>query len=312
MKIINKYQQELKYRFDSLRFFVRSNFTKNLLSKLSFKNDPIYLSEKQNKILNSIKKKGFAKSSLNELFENEYEILEKFDEILIKIKKTKEFEDALRYFERNFNESGKSYIFKSDGNKNFKVEIDSYLINFILSDTIIDIVNSYFGMFTKLNTADLWITFLNKEKIKRTNAQRWHRDRDDVKILKIFLYLNDISSKNGATEYIPFSRKNEKYHNLAKFSYGSIAPWKVYPKIEEGKEFNKNDVEKLIGNRGTIYFVDTTGMHRGGFSNEIDGERIFGYWSFVSPASVLFNRNFEKPKKNDLKKLKPKQIKAIT
>ena len=56
MKIINKYQQELKYRFDSLRFFVRSNFTKNLLSKLSFKNDPIYLSEKQDKILNSIKK----------------------------------------------------------------------------------------------------------------------------------------------------------------------------------------------------------------------------------------------------------------
>ena len=89
MKIINKYQQELKYRFDSLRFFVRSNFTKNLLSKLSFKNDPIYLSEKQDKILNSIKKKGFAKSSLNELFENEYEILEKFDEILIKIKQTK-------------------------------------------------------------------------------------------------------------------------------------------------------------------------------------------------------------------------------
>ena len=37
MKIINKYQDELKYRFDSLRFFVRNNFTKNLLSKLSYK-----------------------------------------------------------------------------------------------------------------------------------------------------------------------------------------------------------------------------------------------------------------------------------
>ena len=54
---------------------------------------------------------------------------------------------------------------------------------------------------------------MNKRKIKRTNSQRWHRDRDDVKILKIFLYLNDISIKNGATEYIPYSRKNEKYHN---------------------------------------------------------------------------------------------------
>tara|TARA_Y100000591_G_C21798661_1_gene680837 strand:- start:531 stop:1469 length:939 start_codon:yes stop_codon:yes gene_type:complete len=312
MKIINRYHDELKYRFDSLRFFVRNNFTKNFLSKLSFKNDPVYLSETQDKILNSIKKKGFAKSSLNELFENEYVILEKFDENLIKLKKTKEFENALRYFEKNFNETGKTYIFRSVVNKNFKVEIDSYLINFILSDTIIDIVNSYFGMFAKLNTADLWITFLNKGKIKRTNSQRWHRDRDDVKILKIFLYLNDISVKNGATEYIPYSRKNEKYQNLAKFSYGNISPWKVYPKIEEGKEFDKNDVEKLLGNKGTIYFVDTTGMHRGGFSNESDGERIFGYWSFVSPASVFLNRNFEKPSKSDLKKFKEKQIKAIT
>ena len=63
MKIINKYHDELKYRFDSLRFFVRNNFTKNLLSKLSYKNHPIHLSKKQNEILNSIKKKGFAKSS---------------------------------------------------------------------------------------------------------------------------------------------------------------------------------------------------------------------------------------------------------
>jgi len=53
-------------------------------------------------------------------------------------------------------------------------------------------------------------------------------------------------------------------------------------------------------------------MHRGGFSNESNGERIFGYWSFVSPASVFLNRNFEKPSKSDLKKFKYKQIKAIT
>ena len=53
-------------------------------------------------------------------------------------------------------------------------------------------------------------------------------------------------------------------------------------------------------------------MHRGGFSDKDNGERIFGYWSFASPASVLLNRNFEKPNKNDLKKLNPKQIKAIT
>ena len=50
MKIIDKYQDELEYRFGSLIYFARNNYTKNLLSKLSFK----------------------------DLFENENEILEKF------------------------------------------------------------------------------------------------------------------------------------------------------------------------------------------------------------------------------------------
>lgn len=312
MQIKKNFYDPLKYRFDSLRFFIRSNLTKNLSSKLLFKKDLIKLTEKQNEVLLSLKEKGFAKSSIDDLFGNKDEILERFNSILKDLKKSQDFTNAYKNFSENLNVSGKHYIHRLYDNKNFRIDLNSYLINFILSDEILDVVNSYFSMYAKLNTADLWITFLNKEKSKRTNAQNWHRDRDDVKILKIFLYLNDIDSNNGATEYIPFSRKKEKYEHLAKFSYGNIAPWKVYPRLDADKNIDQNDIVKFIGNKGTLYFVDTTGMHRGGFSDKDNGERIFGYWSFLSPASVLFNKNFHRPNNDDLKRLKIKQIKAIT
>ena len=78
-------------------------------------------------------------------------ILERFNEILIKIKKTKEFENALRYFEKILMKLEKHIFLNQMEIKILKLKY-SYLINFILSDTIIDIVNSYFGMFAKLNT----------------------------------------------------------------------------------------------------------------------------------------------------------------
>ena len=50
MKIIDKYQDELEYRFGSLIYFARNNYTKNLLSKLSFKD----LFENENEILKNL------------------------------------------------------------------------------------------------------------------------------------------------------------------------------------------------------------------------------------------------------------------
>ena len=58
MKIIDKYQDELEYRFGSLIYFARNNYTKNLLSKLSFKD----LFENENEILVHFKQKALRLS----------------------------------------------------------------------------------------------------------------------------------------------------------------------------------------------------------------------------------------------------------
>ena len=144
MQIIKNFYDPLKYRFDSLRFFIRSNLTKNLSSKLLFKKDLTKLTEKQNEVLLSLKEKGFAKSSIDDLFGNKDEILNRFNSILKDLKKSQEFINAYKNFSENLNISGKHYIHRLYDNKSFKIDINSYLISFILNEEILDLVNSYF------------------------------------------------------------------------------------------------------------------------------------------------------------------------
>ena len=101
MQIIKNFYDPLKYRFDSLRFFIRSNLTKNLSSKLLFKKDLTKLTEKQNEVLLSLKEKGFAKSSIDDLFGNKDEILNRFNSILKDLKKSQEFTNAYKNFRRD-------------------------------------------------------------------------------------------------------------------------------------------------------------------------------------------------------------------
>jgi hypothetical protein len=292
--LIKRFLDYFSYKLDSLRYFVRSNFTKNNFSKNFFlKNKPL-LNNVQKEVLFSLNKYGYAKSSINDLFKENNNYLNEFNLLVEKIKKSNDYLNSKENFKNNLNSPGKHYIHMVSSNKDFDIDPSSLLIKFIISHEIIDIINSYFQLIAKLNTADFWITFLDSSKSQRTNAQRWHRDRDDTKIVKVFLYLNEITKESGATEYLRFSRRGEKYSKLANFSYGNIAPWKVYP--DQNKLNNQIDTEDLIslnGKIGTLYFVDTTGLHRGGFSEKLNfGERLFGYWNFVSPASILFYKNF--------------------
>jgi len=308
----NSYFKEILYRVQGVHYFFREKFTKNLFNKIKFKKNKIKLNSLQLDLVNSIEEKGYAKVSIDQLFQDKNNFIFEFNQIVEQIKKTNDYEYALKYFNKNFEENGKHYIHRINDNKDFQIDINSILLKFILSDKILEIVNAYFKMYAKLDIADLWITFFNDKIKSRRNAQRWHRDRDDIKILKIFLYLGDIDENNGATEYIQYSKKYQKYGYLSKFSYGNIAGWKVYPEEDKiNKSLDMKDKIILRGKTGTIYFVDTTGLHRGGYSNINKKERIFGYWSFLTPASLLKKKNYIKPNKRELDKLNFLQRMAI-
>jgi hypothetical protein len=120
----------------------------------------------------------------------------------------------------------------------------------------------------------------------------WHRDLDDRRIFKLFIYFTDVGEGDGPLIYAPSTHAD-----------GSV---KRTPETfgEEGTSARRsNDVqmnavvpkEKWIaatGPRGTAILVDTRGYHKGGYVREHD--RVVYTCMFTSQAATLRGKYFER------------------
>jgi hypothetical protein len=168
------------------------------------------------------------------------------------------------------------------------LDVKDPLLSLGLNSRVLNIVNSYFGMWSKLIYSDAWFQ-INQESGPRIGSQPWHRDPDDSRIVKVYLYLSDVAAESGAMQYVAGSC------NRLDSDLKDIAMWRAaggchYPATE--------DVERRIpqsrwltaaGPRGTLVFCDTTGLHRGNFATGTP--RVAATWTYVSPAS-FFPRRF--------------------
>lgn len=95
---------------------------------------------------------------------------------------------------------------------------------------------------------------------EKVGSMNWHRDTENRKICKVFIYFNDVTSENGALNYTKYSRPGEKNHNIHPLSN---IRGNGYLKENENL-IPKEDIVTAEGKLGDIYFVDTYGYHRGG------------------------------------------------
>jgi hypothetical protein len=153
---------------------------------------------------------------------------------------------------------------------------------------LLDLANTYLGMWSKLEYVDLWYTPPSDE-IDRQSSQRWHRDFNDRLLLKAFLYLSDVDEQAGPFEYVPRSFPGGEL--------GDLWPWfpgyDGYPPDEEfADRMNGKRVETFTAPRGTLILCNTCGFHRGGFAT--GKPRVLATWTYASPAALrsLSERNF--------------------
>jgi Phytanoyl-CoA dioxygenase (PhyH) len=160
-----------------------------------------------------------------------------------------------------------------------------------ISDRILDVVNSYFGMWSKLTYVDLWYTPPAQPGVTRVSSQRWHRDYNDAHLVKIFIYLADVDEETGPLDYVPASTLGGQYSNEW--------PWRpvsndLYPPQDEFEERIPSSAQvSLTGPEGSMAFCNTSGFHRGGY---VTGSkpRVMAVYNYSSPASLaaLTLRNF--------------------
>lgn len=86
-------------------------------------------------------------------------------------------------------------------NINGKIIPEPYL-DLFLSDKLLTIVNAYFGQWSRLNYIDSWYTLEVSDDDLFASTELWHRDHEDKRVIKIFLYLSDVTDDAGPFAYI--------------------------------------------------------------------------------------------------------------
>lgn len=157
----------------------------------------------------------------------------------------------------NFNSIKQELINNYKGRKEFKLSLKKYIdekliYKILSSELIIDVITEYFNSKPKLNYYDIWLDIPTNNEEKLT--QLYHRDYDNKFLVKVFIYLNDVSMNHGPFCYIKTSHKD---------------PWKLYKSknrlndIEKNYLYDANFSKAIDGKKNTLIIADTNGMHKG-------------------------------------------------
>lgn len=276
------------------KYHLDSRFISNRISSRSFDAHRPALTKAQQRVVGDLMERGVAKVSFTELFE-EKTLWERLSQEAVAFAQSDAVNSRIQTLKQQpkeeepiseYNKTGFIVQLFAD---NQSIDPDNVWLQAGLQAPILDVVNSYMGMWAKLNALNLWYTIPSEESRGRVASQRWHRDPEDQRILKVFLYFSDVREDSGPLEYIPGSRRGGVYADLWPLPKALGVSGGGYPP-QEAVEENVPSSERVTctGPAGTLVFCDTTAFHRGGYA--VKHPRILAVWTFLTPASVWARR----------------------
>jgi hypothetical protein len=84
------------------------------------------------------------------------------------------------------------------------------------------------------------------------HAERFHRDVDDWRFIKLFLYLTDVDESAGPHVFVKGSH-----------AVNAMTEIRRYDDADVEQRFGKDNIVRFTGSAGTAFLENTSGMHRG-------------------------------------------------
>lgn len=161
-------------------------------------------------------------------------------------------------------------------------DIKNPFIRMNLDERVIRIAGSYMGIAPKLRGFSLRQTLPVPAGAAEYFSQRWHRDPEDRKMLKMFIYMTDVlDEQSGPFIYIKGSQPGGVRGNL----FPQHPPAATYPEAGAVEKVVPRELMKVcLGRAGTVVFADTSGLHKGGYT--ISAPRLMYTGTFYSLASL--------------------------
>lgn len=162
----------------------------------------------------------------------------------------------------------KKFLFSYYGTENPEKPLDlqNPIIAVLLNRSILEIVSLYLNYVPQLYEVYIEKTMPIGEAAP-TYSQNWHRDPEEKRTLKVFLYLNNVEKDSGPFIYV------KRSHPTGGHMYGKLfpqeLPWGSYP-TETDVLSRTDESSHYVGTAGagTLIFCDTAGIHRGGLATK--------------------------------------------
>jgi len=116
--------------------------------------------------------------------------------------------------------------------------------------SILQVVQEFLGAKPTISNLNMWWSFGGRKQAE--HAQLFHRDMDDWRFCKLFIYLTDVNEKSGPHIYVKYSSTSAKLRKIKRYSDSEV----------EGT-FGQQNVKTFIAPKGTAFIVDTYGFHKG-------------------------------------------------
>lgn len=147
---------------------------------------------------------------------------------------------------------------------------------------LLRIVQSYFKANPILAQTNCWwsVKYSTDQTALSGSAQQYHQDKGFIKFLKVFIYLKDVTPKNGPHIYVPGSAVDYEEKMPTDYTLSS----RVEDEYIE-QSFGAERIKTLTGTKGTVIIEDTNGFHKG--QPVKDGYRLLLQFEYCS--TLYFN-----------------------
>jgi hypothetical protein len=257
----------------------------------SFNKREISLSKQEDDILYKLDSEGFAVLNLDFFEENMLERIQSFSSNLSS--NDSDIKSFLKY------KLGGDY-----GNSRQKFDSINPLLEIALNHKLINLIDSYFKMASKLCYLEINETILpddESSKLDLEKSQKYHKDPGINKCVKVFIYLTDVDKHSGPFTYIKKSHKEfMEYFPQKYFGAGGL-----YPDSQLIDQIiDKDLITPIYGKAGTLIIADTTGLHCGG--NSLSKIREMATMVYYPPGDI--RKSKIDPNFNGLEEMFPASI----
>jgi hypothetical protein len=124
-----------------------------------------------------------------------------------------------------------------------------HVLALVNSDFLIRTATQYLGCLPTISTLRIWWTFPGSE---RQEVHSFHRDRDDWRCLKAFVYLSDVDEGSGPHHFVRGSHRT-----------GPELFWRTHEVEGLENAFGRDAIGVVTGAAGTAFLTDSIGIHAG-------------------------------------------------